>query len=99
MNKDDLTIYDYDLDKNISVEEFFEDETPEEIEYYIDLKIHQIIDELHSHTPYQTIKDTILDNEVFITETFYNKLLNSAFNDEEIYHLIYERNSEQNNES
>lgn len=99
MIKDDFTIYDYELDKDISVEEFFEDETPEEIEYYIDLKIHQIIDELHSRTPYQTVKDTILDNEVFITENFYNELLNSTFNDEEIYHLIYKTNSEQNNES
>lgn len=99
MSKDDIKIYDYELDKNISLEEFFEDETPEEIEYYIDLKIHQIINELHLHSPYQTVKDTILDSEVFISEEFYNELLNSTLDDDELYRLIYDKNMENSHES
>lgn len=99
MSKDNIKIYDYELDKNISLEEFFEDETPEEIEYYIDLKIHQIINELHSHSPYQTVKDTILDSEVFISEEFYHELLNSTLDDDELYRLIYDKNMERSHEA
>lgn len=99
MSTDDMNIYDYELDRNISLEEFFDDETPEEIEYYIDLKIHQIINELHSHAPYQTVKDTILDSEVFISEEFYNKLLNSTLDDDDLYRLIYDNNTELSHES
>ena len=89
MPQDDFNIYDYELGRNISLEEFFYDETPEEIEYYIDLKIHQIINELHSNSPYQTVKDTILDSEVYVSEEFYINLLNSSLNDDELYKLIY----------
>lgn len=75
MEHNEFEIYDYGLGRNISTEEFFADETDEEIKYYIDLKVHQIIDELLSSSPYQVIKDTIIDSELFISEDFYNQLL------------------------
>lgn len=99
MEKDDIKVYDYELDREISPEEFFEDETPEEIEYYIDLKIHQIIKEIRLHSPYQTVNDTILDSEVFVPEEFYNDLLDSTLTDDELYKVISDKNMEHLNES
>lgn len=94
-----IELYDYELERKLPIEEFLADETDEEIEYYIDLKAHQIIEELRSNSPYQTVKDTILDSELFISEDFYNQLLfHKMEKSEYLKEMIFKREETKLNE-
>lgn len=77
-------------DMIITPEEALLDETPEEVAYYIDLKIHLIIKELKAGSSYQEIKENILDDEINFNEEFYNKLKAMPFDPEHLYKLIEE---------
>ena len=92
----DFDIYDYAEDRKISIDEFFDDETEEDIEYYIDLKIHLIIEEMNKNASYKDIEKTLLDSEVFFDENFYNEIKKS---NEVIYNKVksYEANKSENN--
>uniref|UniRef100_UPI003FEEEA98 hypothetical protein n=1 Tax=Eubacterium sp. TaxID=142586 RepID=UPI003FEEEA98 len=87
----DFDIYDYAEDRKISIDEFFDDETEEDIEYYIDLKIHLIIEEMNKNASYKDIKKTLLDSEVFFDENFYNEIKKSNLSNEKIYEVIYNK--------
>lgn len=87
----DIEIFDIVEDRPISPEEFFDDETEEDIDYYIDLKIHLIIEELKKSASYKDIKETLLDSEVFFDEEFYNEIKNSSMPSEKIYDVIYNK--------
>lgn len=87
----DFDIYDYAEDRKISIDEFFDDETEEDIEYYIDLKIHLIIEEMNKNASYKDIEKTLLDSEVFFDENFYNEIKNSNLSNEKIYEVIYNK--------
>ena len=99
----DFDIYDYAEDRKISIDEFFDDETEEDIEYYIDLKIHLIIEEMNKNASYKDIEKTLLDSEVFFDENFYNEIKKSNLSNEKIYEVIYnkvksyEENKSENN--
>lgn len=85
----EFEIFDYEEDKYITVEELFADETKEDIEYYIDLKINMIIDEIYQCSDYKVIKDTILDSEVYISNEFYYYLLSvSSISRNSLYEII-----------
>lgn len=84
-------IYDYAEDRKISIDEFFDDETEEDIEYYIDLKIHLIIEEMNKNASYKDIEKTLLDSEVFFDENFYNEIKKSNLSNEKIYEVIYNK--------
>ena len=86
----DFDIYDYAEDRKISIDEFFDDETEEDIEYYIDLKIHLIIEEMNKNASYKDI-ETLLDSEVFFDENFYNEIKKSNLSNEKIYEVIYNK--------
>lgn len=87
----DFDIYDYAEDRKISIDEFFEDETEEDIEYYINLKIHLIIEEMNKNASYKDIEKTLLDSEVFFDENFYNEIKKSNLSNEKIYEVIYNK--------
>lgn len=87
----DFDIYDYSEDRKISIDEFFDDETEEDIEYYIDLKIHLIIEEMNKNASYKDIEKTLLDSEVFFDENFYNEIKKSNLSNEKIYEVIYNK--------
>ncbi len=87
----DFDIYDYAEDRKISIDEFFDDETEEDIEYYIDLKIHLIIEEMNKNASYKDIEKTLLDSEVFFDENFYNEIKKSNLSNEKIYEVIYNK--------
>ena len=87
----DFDIYDYAEDRKISIDEFFDDETEEDIEYYIDLKIHLIIEEMNKNASYKDIEKTLLDSEVFFDENFYNDIKKSNLSNEKIYEVIYNK--------
>lgn len=87
----DFDIYDYAEDRKISIDEFFDDETEEDIEYYIDLKIHLIIEEMNKNASYKDIEKTLLDSEVFFDENFYNEIKKSNLSNEKIYEIIYNK--------
>ena len=87
----DFDIYDYAEDRKISLDEFFDDETEEDIEYYIDLKIHLIIEEMNKNASYKDIEKTLLDSEVFFDENFYNEIKKSNLSNEKIYEVIYNK--------
>lgn len=87
----DFDIYDYAEDRKISIDEFFDDETEEDIEYYIDLKIHLIIEEMNKNASYKDIEKTLLDSEVFLDENFYNEIKKSNLSNEKIYEVIYNK--------
>lgn len=93
-----MEYYDLTEGRGLTEEDFWDDETPEDIEYYIDLKIHQVIKEIHAQTSYEDVKDTILDSELYFSENFYNDLLSSNCTDEELYQLILQENTEKPNE-
>lgn len=93
-----MEYYDLTEGRGLTEEDFWDDETPEDIEYYIDLKIHQVIEELHAQTTYKEVQDTILDSELYFSENFYNDLLNSNCTDEELYQMISQENTERTNE-
>ena len=97
MAKDEIKIYDYQLGKEISSQEMLAQETLEEIEYHIDLKIHQIINCLHQCVCYSQVRDTIMDSEVCISPYHYNCLLNSNLSDEQLYSQIIQKNIAQGN--
>ena len=81
----------YAEDRKISIDEFFDDETEEDIEYYIDLKIHLIIEEMNKNASYKDIEKTLLDSEVFFDENFYNEIKKSNLSNEKIYEVIYNK--------
>ena len=87
----DFDIYDYAEDRKISIDEFFDDETEEDSEYYIDLKIHLIIEEMNKNASYKDIEKTLLDSEVFFDENFYNEIKKSNLSNEKIYEVIYNK--------
>lgn len=87
----DFDIYDYAEDRKISIDEFFDDEIEEDIEYYIDLKIHLIIEEMNKNASYKDIEKTLLDSEVFFDENFYNEIKKSNLSNEKIYEVIYNK--------
>lgn len=87
----DFDIYDYAEDRKISIDEFFDDETEEDIEYYIDLKIHLIIEEMNKNASYKDIEKTLLDSEVFFDENFYNEIKKSNLSNEKIHEVIYNK--------
>lgn len=87
----DFDIYDYAEDRKISIDEFFDDETEEDIEYYIDLKIHLVIEEMNKNASYKDIEKTLLDSEVFFDENFYNEIKKSNLSNEKIYEVIYNK--------
>lgn len=87
----DFDIYDYAEDRKISIDEFFDDETEEDIEYYIDLKIHLIIEEMNKNASYKDIEKTLLDSEVFFDENFYNEIKKSNLSNKKIYEVIYNK--------
>lgn len=95
-----MKYYDIAEGKELTQEEFFDDETPEEIETNIELKIHLIIQDLHAGASYKEIRDTILDSEVFFEEDFYNDLLkDTELTDDTLYELIYNKVKEISNEN
>ena len=87
----DFDIYDYAEDRKISIDEFFDDETEEDIEYYTDLKMHLIIEEMNKNASYKDIEKTLLDSEVFFDENFYNEIKKSNLSNEKIYEVIYNK--------
>ncbi len=95
-----MKYYDIAEGRELTQEEFFDDETPEEIEANIELKIHLVIQDLHAGASYKEIRDTILDGEVFFEEDFYNDLLrDTELTDDTLYELIYNKVKEISNEN
>lgn len=95
-----MKYYDIAEGRELTQEEFFDDETPEEIEANIELKIHLVIQDLRAGASYKEIHDTILDSEVFFEEDFYNDLLrDTELPDDTLYELIYNKVKEISNEN
>lgn len=95
-----MKYYDIAEGRELTQEEFFDDETPEEIEANIELKIHLVIQDLRDDASYKEIRDTILDSEVFFEEDFYNDLIrNKELPDDTLYELIYNKVKEYSNEN
>lgn len=88
-----MKYYDIAEDRELAPDEFQADETPEEIEMNIELKVYLVIDTLRSGADYSEINDTILDNELYFDKDFYN-YLNTNKNDliETLKKLIYKTN-------
>lgn len=88
-----MKYYDIAEGKELTQEEFFDDETPEEIEANIELKIHLVIQDLRAGASYKEIRDTILDNELYFDKNFYNYLnINKNDSIETLKKLIYKTN-------
>lgn len=66
-----MKICDIAEERELSLQEFWEDETPEDVQYFIDLKINLIIDEIKHKTLYQEIKDMLFDSEISFDESFF----------------------------
>lgn len=95
-----MKYYDIAEGRELTQEEFFDDETPEEIEANIELKIHLVIQDLRAGASYKEIYDTILDSEVFFDKDFYNDLIrDKEFPDDTLYELIYNKVKEISNEN
>lgn len=87
-----MKYYDIAEGRELTQEEFWDDEAPEEIEANIELKIHLVIQDIRAGASYKEILDTILDSEVYFDENFYNDLISKQdLSDDTLYELIYNK--------
>lgn len=90
MKDEKMKIYDIAEERELSLQEFWEDETPEETEYYIDFHISLIVDELRDNHSYDYFSENLFDSEVFFDESFFNLLMqNLALSDKQLHNMIY----------